>query len=538
MYFPVVFQMLAWGVRAMLVAAITAMPAIAAPPTLDTSLSLPAGSRWIPIALGTNGWAEVEIQASASDRRAEPVVPTAVWETPGAEIRPKPYAASGYTQYQLYPRDASSGLEVVYGVNGDFDGSVWEETFELTTYIEFESGEAFSLTLDRHPRSVGLYLHRWRENSGERSHLLTVGQEPRRLRMVYDPGQRAIGFWVDNTYLGAFRMSSLSTAAVRKITHSFSLQNYRGNKDFGAWPVLTEFSYLKSGDVDVQPKLGHYPLRASGTDISGHGNHGVVQGAPAFGEIAGRKGIHFTGDYRQYLRIPHRRELNFASSFSLAAWIYSEQSAGSLLSKGRDVEGGWRLTGGGKAFGLNSRAISDGVWIEVADSEFLPNRWNHVAIVADTVSGTLHYFLNGTRARTTRLPATFGVSTSHDLVIGRHDALNDGRNYYPYPFTGWLADVRLYDRALSAEEVRTLGATQEDCVFDWAESSFSAFLAPAGGRSLTTGDYYYRHYPGTGAYLGSHRGDGHLYYRGPVSNESMMDLGRLSEWSAQAGCTQ
>lgn len=79
-------------------------------------------------------------------------------------------------------------------------------------------------------------------------------------------------------------------------------------------------------------------------------------------------------------------------------------------------------------------------------------------------------------------------------------------------------------------------ATPADCLFNWAEENFPSFFAPAGATSNTLEPYYYRHYPQTNAYLGTSSADNHVYYIGPLSNHSILDLGALSPLLSMAGC--
>jgi hypothetical protein len=78
--------------------------------------------------------------------------------------------------------------------------------------------------------------------------------------------------------------------------------------------------------------------------------------------------------------------------------------------------------------------------------------------------------------------------------------------------------------------------SQPDCLFNWAERAYSNLFAPPGAVSGTSAPYYYRYYPTTNSYLGTSSVDSHVYYMGPMSNHSILDVGTLSGWLATAGC--
>jgi len=75
-----------------------------------------------------------------------------------------------------------------------------------------------------------------------------------------------------------------------------------------------------------------------------------------------------------------------------------------------------------------------------------------------------------------------------------------------------------------------------DCLFNWAERNFPDWFAPAGATSNPLAQYYYRYYPQTNAYVATSSADNHVYYLGPLSNYSILDVGALSPLLSTAGC--
>jgi hypothetical protein len=75
-----------------------------------------------------------------------------------------------------------------------------------------------------------------------------------------------------------------------------------------------------------------------------------------------------------------------------------------------------------------------------------------------------------------------------------------------------------------------------DCLFNWAERTYPNWFAPVPAISTTLAQYYYRYYAQTNAYLGTSSADNHVYYVGPLSNNSLLDVGALSGWLSTAGC--
>ena len=78
----------------------------------------------------------------------------------------------------------------------------------------------------------------------------------------------------------------------------------------------------------------------------------------------------------------------------------------------------------------------------------------------------------------------------------------------------------------------TSTATSEDRLFNYLEAQFFEYIAPASQPSATAYGYYFRYYPQTVSYLGIK--DGMLYYAGPASGGSILELGSVQDWLATA----
>jgi uncharacterized delta-60 repeat protein len=82
------------------------------------------------------------------------------------------------------------------------------------------------------------------------------------------------------------------------------------------------------------------------------------------------------------------------------------------------------------------------------------------------------------------------------------------------------------------------GISADDCIFNWAESTYPQYFAPAGGVSATLTPYYYRHYPETGNYLAASSADSHIWVLGPISGNSQLDVGSNASFRTLSGCFQ
>ncbi len=91
---------------------------------------------------------------------------------------------------------------------------------------------------------------------------------------------------------------------------------------------------------------------------------------------------------------------------------------------------------------------------------------------------------------------------------------------------------------IGAPRNRTIGAlganpsstSQADRVFNWAERYYPTFFPASASQAVA--NFYLRAYPATGNYLGAT--NGRLLYLGPISDNQVLDLGRVSDWLAIA----
>jgi hypothetical protein len=149
-----------------------------------------------------------------------------------------------------------------------------------------------------------------------------------------------------------------------------------------------------------------------------------------------------------------------------------------------------------------------------------------------------------------------------DLYVGTDNATT-GTQIWRYDGTAWnqintngfgdtnnassvsvtVASGRLYvgtENTTTGAEVWQLTVpdftSQSECLFGWAERTFPDWFAPGGAASNTLAPYYYRYYSQTNAYLATSSADNHVYYLGPLSPNSILDVGPLAGWLSAAGC--
>jgi hypothetical protein len=171
-----------------------------------------------------------------------------------------------------------------------------------------------------------------------------------------------------------------------------------------------------------------------------------------------------------YVRIPDSPTLSPSGSFTFDAWIYPEKDKrAAVIAKWGD-EFQWSnersygielVAGRDLSFGISDLEHQDDGLFHIfstsgwkSGSKLSLNSWNHFACVYNQASGERSIYINGILAVSrTDLPITVRKSAA-DLTIG--EAFHSPGNAFSQPFEGRIDELGYYQRALSADEVKSI----------------------------------------------------------------------------------
>jgi subtilisin family serine protease len=232
--------------------------------------------------------------------------------------------------------------------------------------------------------------------------------------------------------------------------------DFSGKTDFNDLAIFVG-NWLTKEDWWLQP-ISHWKFdEGEGTTAydSVGSNHGTLVNGPVWtsGQINGA--LDFDGD-DDYVDVgdPVDGSLDFGAtdSFSISVWVKTAEDGQPVYKQ--------RITGDGYREGYKVRVYFEKLYFGMKDTSnngteifgsttVTNNEWHHVVAVRDTVEDKVYLYLDGTSDATPVTDNTIeSLATSRSLEIAR------GAGVYYY--TGKIDDVRIYDRALSAEEVQQL----------------------------------------------------------------------------------
>ena len=218
---------------------------------------------------------------------------------------------------------------------------------------------------------------------------------------------------------------------------------------------------LNSGLVGYWSFDGKDMANITAYDRSGNSNNGTLTNGPtrAIGKIG--QGLSFDG-VDDYVDSGTASVLDDLGPVSISAWIYprseGESGVGAIVTKDTALTSGYWLLRMYSA-GINSLSFiknysTTDLIIATADNAITLNTWQHITLVWDGSSSAVNakIYINATEA--SYVQQQNGVDTKNsdnalNLYIGNRGNSN-------ITFDGSIDDVRIYNRALTSDEVKRL----------------------------------------------------------------------------------
>ena len=201
---------------------------------------------------------------------------------------------------------------------------------------------------------------------------------------------------------------------------------------------------------------GHWALdETTGTRAqnSAGGNEGILGSFSDSGWTSGTVGgaLNFSGTTGDAVVVADYDELDITQDLTLATWVKADafENWDGLITKGTSqIPYGLSLASDGSLLLQTNYGYSDGGQVYSSDASLTTGEWQHVAVTYD--GSNVRFFIDGQLDSSHSADITFETN-NQALVLGvdnTADAYLDGA----------LDDARVYNRALSAEEIGQLAA--------------------------------------------------------------------------------
>lgn len=208
-------------------------------------------------------------------------------------------------------------------------------------------------------------------------------------------------------------------------------------------------------NIPTEGLVAYYPLDGNADDKSGNKYNGEVHGN--LYKTSNRKGtgfsLGFPGTPDDYIRVPFSSILT-TKSFTLNAWVYNLDASNkdcSVISCGKaGVPGSFWLSFS------NFRITDSGetnYLVPLIDKNTQPKSEKWVMLTATIDDLHCIIYVNGEKTVGGNMKESYTplLNSAYDLKIGISDYTKDS-----CPFYGYLDDIRIYNRALTAQEIQLL----------------------------------------------------------------------------------
>ena len=220
-----------------------------------------------------------------------------------------------------------------------------------------------------------------------------------------------------------------------------------------------------------QGLVAYYPFNGNANDATGNGNNCNDYGVPLAQDRLGNAGLaySFAGSggtpTTTFLATSNNFPIVGNTSRSVSLWFRLDETPvypyGNLISWGTDSTGSsfaivyepWQ--GHGYNFSINCNNLKWG-WIKPGTIEL--NRWHHIFVSYETNLGSSQMYLDGMRLAGISEPSFGTPTTTINTDFGRlriNSYLDLGFGIF-----GVIDDVRIYNRALSTNDVAALYASE------------------------------------------------------------------------------
>lgn len=193
-----------------------------------------------------------------------------------------------------------------------------------------------------------------------------------------------------------------------------------------------------------------FPLDGNANDVSGNGRHATLVGATTTDDVRGESAhaFHFASG-NDVIKLNNDAASNFRDRITLSAWIKADviTEESFILSHG-SWEERWKVSVT-PTRKLRWTVKTSGSTVDVDNPVSIEmGRFYHFAAVYTGHSAEL--YINGVMKAFSRVNGLMGT-TANALTIGVKDASTKA-----YSFHGTVDEVRIYDKALSPDEIKVL----------------------------------------------------------------------------------
>ncbi|MDD5228010.1 MAG: LamG domain-containing protein [Methylococcales bacterium] len=200
--------------------------------------------------------------------------------------------------------------------------------------------------------------------------------------------------------------------------------------------------------------VAYYPFNGNANDESGYNNNGQISGAVLSPDRSGvQNKAYYFGGASQKISVPDSLLLNFGTGdFSISSWIKSSQQGiwkRIVTKRSNPTNSYWYSL----ALVDNKALFETGDGNLISSKEINDGKWHLVTIARDSGNSEFQMYIDGvidTSMIDTGQNLNTAVNTPLEIGVWSSESYDSGT------FTGSIDEIRIYNRALNASEIKDL----------------------------------------------------------------------------------
>ena len=214
---------------------------------------------------------------------------------------------------------------------------------------------------------------------------------------------------------------------------------------------ITKSNFINVGDTGLfEGLVAYYPFNGNADDESGNCNHGSVYGATLTNDRFGNENSAFFFDGQDdFIEISDNLSLDITSQITISSWIYkySNNPWSSIVTKGSDYEDNNYSLHNSVSEGL---VFTSDLGLHGESSVTVPlYEWYFVAMTWDGYE--VRFYFNSNLDSLAVAPLTIQLNDNDSSLIIGLDLPWDDEYFF-----GVIDDIRIYNRALSEDEILSI----------------------------------------------------------------------------------
>ncbi len=217
---------------------------------------------------------------------------------------------------------------------------------------------------------------------------------------------------------------------------------------------LNSKQYCTPAAPEPEPLVANYTFNdCTATDSSTYGNDGTINGAICVDSpiAGGGRALSFDG-VDDYVIISDSASLDITDAITIEAWVKPDSNTGQRWIAGKNGRYQLLKSSAGNFFRGQFKGTDDNWYYIDSPTSYSENNWYHVAYTYD--GNYLRIYMNGVLGDSKYVGVDMAANNFCSIFIGGANDVASGCKYSGQYFNGLIDEVKIYNRALTPEEIQ------------------------------------------------------------------------------------